>query len=202
MSTSITQTLKDSVSTQPETAISQLAMNNYIFCRSNQGASFSEMKRRLGQDFAVPFERQYRGIEELELEKTEALKELNDLLKALDRSRIDSFPKGSGGGRGLPITPVDLALNMPVFSHSSYWYAVTKTPWIAIDVCEWHSVFDVVDTADEKVISTKVAAARAHAYEEDGNVAVFGISLPEILNCFLNDWLEGLFPELEEARTA
>jgi hypothetical protein len=186
---SLLSSLQQSVAMNPETTEAQMA-NSHYFSERQRGVSFDEMKDRLGRECAVAFERLFHGIEELEEQKVEALKQANEIRAALtkDVEPLSDFPKGEGRK-----TPLEMLIGYPVFNAGDYWW---------IDVPNSDVVYvaqklnlDVHDEERNRILTAEQAAYLLQ--QETAEFEHLGVIVDEALAGFCELWSEGLYPELE-----
>lgn len=134
-------------------------------------------------------------LAELAETKREALTQANDILVALGRSRITTWPKTGKPRNVFSPTPLDIALNLPVYKNDDFWYVTLKSNEDCIDVSRAVPGCDVFDLRKQLVLTPHQAAAKLDN-ERYGQHERFAITLPEMLCIFLSEFMEGRYPEL------
>lgn len=212
------------MSAQLEITREEIEFLNYIHSRDL--FSFAQMKRGLGSQ-AIEFERRFRGIQELEWQKAEALSQMNEILETLGQPQILRWPEESKGscdscGELTRVSllrsgeaygcegsfcatcrksdeesdwlPTDDLIGM-VHDAGDFFFWIPASNDIALHVADKRPGCDLISLPSDRPIT----ANEARELLNDDRTAEFvklGVSLPEILNCFVGDCLSGIYPEV------
>lgn len=118
-----------------------------------------------------------------------AMAEANVILRFLRKPEISSWPKGVNKRNQKIVTPLDIALGYPVWYQGDYWWAEIGN-WYSIELAANDSRFAVFEDEYQRALTPELAR------EKDDEYKLLGLVLPELLSTFLDDWVEGKYPEL------